>query len=200
MALSDYDNIRTALFVKIQVEEYLQSDGGLRPETLLFSDHFADYELNGDTYTALGKLVSVSSTTSELSPSGSTLTIVISGIPNKSVEEIVKSKIKSSIVNVYRGIFTHSGEFIVDESIVNPVGRFSGFVNNYSLDETWDVDNRLSSNTIIIECSSTVSLLSKKTAGRKTNPTSMKKYFPNDTSFDRVPAIVNAEINFGGAK
>lgn len=200
MALSDYSHIRTALFVKIEVAEYAQLSGQLLPETLLFSDHSNDFTIDGEVYTALGDLVGVSSSMSEISATNSNLTISLSGIPDKSIDDIIKSNFKGSPVTIKRAFFNQSGEFIDDVDTPNPIGRFSGFINNYSLEETWDVDNRLSTNTIILECSSTVTLMSQKTAGRKTNATSMKRHYPNDTSFDRVAAIANAQINFGGAK
>lgn len=198
MALTDYAHIRTALFVKIEVEEYVQSDGSLAPETLLFSDHYADFELfSGETYTALGDLLAITSSIAELTPTSSTVNIQISGIPKTSVQDIVQSKIKSSPVTIYRAFFAQNGELIDDGSTTNPVGRFRGFVNNYSLQEDWNSENRFVSNIINLDCSSTVDVLSKKRNGRKTNPTSMKRYYPTDVSFDRVPALVRANINFG---
>jgi hypothetical protein len=199
MSLSNYSHIRTALFVKMEVTEYLQSDGSFAQTDLLFSDHYKDYDLFvGETYTALGQLLNVSSSSSELTPSSGSLTLTISGIPDRSIEEIIKSKIKSSTVTINRAFFAQNGELINDGSTTNPVGRFNGFVSNYSLFEEWDAENRLSTNTIVFDCNSQIELLAKKTGGRKTNPTSMKKFYPTDTSFDRVPAIVNANINFGG--
>lgn len=201
MGLSDYSHIRTALFVKIEIAEYRQSDGSLAPELLLFSDHYRDLELfTGETYTALGNLMAVTSSTSELSPTSNTVNIQLSGVPVSSVHEIEQSKIKSSPVTIYRAFFTQSGELIDDGSTVNPIGRFRGFVNNYSLNEEWDQVRRFSSVTVNLDCGSTVDVLAKKSGGRKTNPTSMKRHYPNDVSFDRVPALIDANINFGGSR
>lgn len=198
MALTDYSHIRTALFVKIVVAEYKQSDGSLQPETLLFSDHYKDLELfAGETYTALGNLLDITSSTSELSPTSSTVNIQLSGVPKQSIHDIEQSKIKSSEVVIYRAFFAQNGELIDDGTTVNPIGRFSGYINNYSLQEEWDSVNRFTSVTINLDCASTVDILAKKTSGRRTNPASMKKYYPTDVSFDRVPVLVGANINFG---
>jgi hypothetical protein len=201
MALTDYNHIRTALFVKIEVDQYYDAAyGGYRNKDLLFSDHYKDFELfTGETYTALGDLVGVSSSMNELTPTSGTLTLTISGVASQSITEITRTKFNSSRVTVYRAFFTQNGELIDDVSITNPVGRYNGYVNNYTLQEDWDQELRFTSNTISLECSNSVTLLSKKTSGRKTNPTSMKKYYPNDVSFDRIPALVNAKIDFGGA-
>ena len=102
-------------------------------------------------------------------------------------------------MRVYRGIFNAStGAFL---SIAgNPLGRYRGFVNNYSLTEEWDNATRTSSNTLSLICASTVDVLQNKISGRKTNPESMKKFYPTDVSFDRVPNLENATFDFGAPK
>lgn len=201
MAITDYTTIKTALFVKITVDEYLQPGElfDLQPETLRFSDHHVDYELfPGETYTALGTLLNVTSTTRELTPTGSNVSITISGIPQFSTDAIVRSKIKASPVTIHRAFFDQDGTLINDGTTVNPVGRWNGFINNYTLQEEFDSQRRLITNTILLDCSSNVDVLSRKVGGRKTNPNSMRKYFPFDASFDRVPALVGEPIKFGG--
>ena len=81
--LTDLTTVRTALFVKIDVAEYRQaSTGPFFPQTLRFSDHDSEFELfPGETYTALGQLMNVTSTTRELTPTSSTVNVQISGIP-----------------------------------------------------------------------------------------------------------------------
>jgi hypothetical protein len=79
----------------------------------------------------------------------------------------------------------------------NPVGRFFGLVNNYSLQEDYDVTARTSSNTIVIVCSSAVEILNNKLAGRRTNPIDQKSFYPSDLSMDRVPKLVGANYQFG---
>lgn len=198
MALTDYQHIRTALLVKIEVEEYYDRGiPGIVQETLAFTDHFSDYTYDGDTYTALGNLLSITSSTAELTPTSNSVSIAISGIPNDSIIEIVNSKIKASPVTIYRAFFDHEGNFINDGTTTNPIGRFRGFVNNYSLDEEWNQAEKTASNIITLDCASTVDILAKKSGGRKTNPTSMRKHYPNDPSFDRTPILVGANTNFG---
>jgi hypothetical protein len=423
--LTDLTTVRTALFVKISVTEYAQPSGFFAPETLRFSDHDSNFELTpGETYTALGQLMNVTSTVRELTPTSSTVNVQISGIPNSSLNQINSSKFKGSPVVITRGFFNpdgtpfvefdrelasitrigqavlsddelifgttslripnaesgvsatpidlglsdftiegwfrvtdaasltesyifdarnagvnlrrpylqiidsrlvlvagpgSSGEIVLAESAeidldewyyvavvrrfdefklflngtqqgparkdtafrtkvdmgtgalfigtrhaldqsnsrrsmigfmdefrvskvarywledfsqvpqfnndrntllflrfdgingstiflddntpidaTKTVGKFRGFINNIIFQEDWDVERRMSTLTVNFDCSSTVELLSRKKGGRRTNPESMRKFFPGDKSFDRVPAIVNANINFGG--
>jgi len=426
--LTDLTTVRTALFVKIDVAEYRQaSTGPFFPQTLRFSDHDSEFELfPGETYTALGQLMNVTSTTRELTPTSSTVNVQISGIPQSSLNEITRSKFKGSPVTITRGFFNadgtpfvefdrplattvrigqsvlsdveyvfgstslripnsesglsatpvalgtsdftiegwfrvtdaasltesyifdarnagvnlrrpylqivnsrlvlvagpgSGGEIVVAESAeigldewyyfaavrrfdefklflngtqqgparkdtafrtkvdmgsgalfigtrhaldqsnsrrsmigymdefrvssvarywndnftqvpqfnndrntllflrfdggngsinfpddntplnaTKTVGKFKGFINNLIFQEDWDVERRMSTITINFDCSSVIDLLSKKRGGRRTNPNSMRRFFPGDLSFDRVPAIVNANINFGGTQ
>lgn len=194
--LEDYKTIRTANFVKIDVAAYWNGSGFVQ-QSLTFSDHLTDYTFGGDTYTALGKLLSVSATTSELSASSQQLTIMVSGIPNSSIEEIVKSRLKSAPVYVYRGFFNQDGSLINDLDFANPLQRFGGYLNNYTLNEDWDSLNKFASNTITLDCGSNVDVVQRKIAGRKTNERSMRRHFGDDDTFDRVGALVGANIRFG---
>lgn len=195
--LSTYQSIQSNLFVRIDVQEYRTTPtGSYTPLVLRFSDRVGSYTLNGESYTGLGKLMSISQSSSEIRVSGGELTIVLSGIPNSSIAEIVNSKIKGAPVNVYRGVFNSTtGDLLAIDG--NPVGRFIGFVNNYSLTEEFDNVSRTSSNTLVLTCASNVDILANKVAGRKTNPKSQKALYPSDLSMDRVPTLKGATFDFG---
>ena len=194
--LSDFDHIRTATFVKIDIEEYWDGSQFIQ-QTLAFSDHFTDFLFGGNTYTALGSLMDVTSTFSDLQTSTDSVTVVVTGIPNRSIEEIVKSKIKAEPVAIYRGFFNQDGTLITGLNFANPLQRFLGYVNNYTLQEDWDAETRTSTNTIALDIGSQVDVIQRKVSGRKTNPTNMDRYYPDDKSFDNVPALVDQKVNFG---
>jgi len=141
----------------------------------------------------VGALTGVSSTRSELRTSSNSVTVSLSGIPNSSIIEIINSKIKSSRVDIYRAYFDAQ----TNAQIGDVQGRFKGFVNNYSLEEDFDINARTSTNTILLECASNIDVLGNKRTGRKTNPESQKKHFPNDLSMDRVPNLENTTFDFG---
>lgn len=199
MALTDYSSIRTSLFVKWYVEEYWDNSVGLTTATTLrYSDHGNEYDLLGETYTALGDLVSITSTTRGLASTDDSVTITIAGIPDLSRKEILNSRLLGSSIEIRRAWFdSATNELISDGTTDNPVLRFKGYVSNWNLEEDWDAQARMSTNTINIECSSWINLLSQKTSGRRTNPTSMKKHYPSDTSFDRVYRVANTNFDFG---
>jgi len=197
MDLSAYGSIQSNLFVRIEVDEYRTTSGGAYSSTVLrFSDLNVSHTIDGESYIGTGNLMSISSTSSEISATGSELVITLSGIPNSSIFEIMHSKIKGCPVVIKRVLFNATtGEALAIEG--NPLGRFSGFVNNYSLNEEFDNTTRTSSNTLVLTCSSNVSILENKIAGRKTNPQSQKSFYPNDLGMNRVPNLVNAVYDFG---
>jgi hypothetical protein len=195
--LSSYASIQSHLCVRIQIDDYrTTSSGSYTSQTLLFSDSRSNITIDSETYLPLGNLMGITTTTSEIRASGDQLTITISGIPDASIAEIVNSRLKGSSVKVYRMLFNAATGAQLSIS-GNPVGRFFGIVNNYSLQEEYDVASRTSSNTIVIICSSTVEMLNNKIAGRRTNPYDEKGFFPSDLSMDRVPNLVGANFNFG---
>ena len=192
--LDAYTGIRTSLFVKIEIEEYrTTSSAAYTTQTLLFSDHWTTFAYDGDTYTPLGKLLNVTSSQSDLRPTNNSITVAISGIPDSSLSEIIHSKIKGSRITIYRGYFDVGS----NSQLGTTQFRYKGIVNNYSLEEDYDVLEKEASNTILFECLSNVDILGNKIAGRRTNPESMKKFYPSDKGFDNITSIKNRTFDFG---
>jgi hypothetical protein len=166
---------------------------------LRFSDAITTYTIDSESYVALGSLMGITSSASELRVSSNELTITISGVLSDSIAEIVNSKIKGAPVSVYRQFSdATTGTALVTAG--NPSGRFRGFVNNYAINEEWDNLTRVATNTIVFSCASAVGVLERKISGRKTNPESQKRFFATDLSMDRVPNLENATFNFGAPR
>jgi hypothetical protein len=183
--LTTYSSIETAIFISIDVPDY---------ELLTFSNYHRSITIDGVAYTGLGQLLSITETTSELRVSATELTIVIGGVGNTNVSDVLTYGFKGAPVRVIRGIINPvTGQLL---SIAgNPTGKFQGIVNNYSLNE--DYSGQDATNTISFMCTSTVGLLSNKIAGRRTNPVDEKLFYPTDLSMDRVPNLANSNFNFG---
>ena len=191
--LDSYTSVRVGMFVRLQVDKYRTTSGGsYGSQVLRFSDYDSPVTINSEVYTALGEFLSVTSTTNELRPSENPVTIGISGIPTNSINEIVHSKIKGCPISIYRGYFNQAGTLIGTIT-----GRFIGSVNNYSIQEDFDIDSRTSSHILMLECASSVGILSQKISGRKTNPQSQKTFYPSDTAMNRVPTLKGTKFNFG---
>ena len=191
--LDSYTSVRVGMFVRLQIDQYrTSSSAAYSSQVLRFSDYYQPITINAEVYTALGEFLSVTSSTNELRPSENPVTIGISGIPTNSINEIVHSKIKGCPISIYRGYFNPAGELIGTIT-----GRFIGSVNNYSIQEDFNIDSRTSSHILMLECASSVGILSQKISGRKTNPQSQKTFYPSDTAMNRVPTIKGTKFNFG---
>lgn len=195
--LSSYKLLQSNLFVRIDVEYYKQySYSAPEAKILTFSDRRESVTIDEQEYIGLGNFMGITSSQSELRASSSEVTITISGIPNTSLFEIINSKIKGSPVKIYRCLFNAETNEMLDVP-GNPLNRFQGYVNNYSLQEDWDNGTRTATNTIVLVCSSKVDLLTNKVTGRRTNPEDQAKFYPGDKSMDRVPSLIGANFDFG---
>jgi len=191
--LTSYTGLRAATFVRLNIQQYRQTPGGSYTSQILrFSDHNVAFDINGETYTPIGNLLGITDTSSELRSSNQDITITISGIPNTSLGEVLYSKLKGSNVQVYRAYFTQAGS-----QISTTQGRWLGTINNYNIDEEYNVLGTDATNSIQINCISSLNLLEQKIAGLKTNPNSLKTYAVTDTSFDRVPTLIGSQFDFG---
>jgi hypothetical protein len=177
--------IETAIFIKWTIPNF---------ETAYLSDYSAPLTFGGATYTNIGKLLSVGTTTSELKVSPGEISIGLSGIPANSVSDILNREIKGSTIEIYRGFFdptTHALLSLTPNT--NPVLKFKGIVTNYDISDSFEFDTNSFLTTITLTCNSIVEVLSKKTSGRRTNPVD----FPNEDSMKRVQALANSNYNFG---
>ena len=204
--------IGSILLCQIKVDEWrTSSSGAYALNYYRLADKVGTISVPGlgvDFY-GLGQLLSITSSASEIRPSSNEVTVSLSGLTNSALQEFVYSKIKGSQIKIWRGFpaFTTGSDinYVVPATIgggsdPNPVLRFQGFVNNIQFEEQWDTDSRTSSNTIILNCASTVDILQNKISGRRTNPESQKKFYSSDVSMDRVPNLETAFFDFGAKK
>jgi hypothetical protein len=185
--LSAYRAVQPALFVRLEIAGY---------QVLRFSDHDREYILDGELYSNLGSMLSVSTSASELRASASEVSIVISGIPPGAVSEILNNNPKGSPIQIKRAFFDPVSSEILPVA-GNPATKFLGIVSNYAMDEEWDSDAKQSTFTISLICSSVLSTLQNKVTGRRTNPYDQEKFSPGDSGMSRVPTVANTNFQFG---
>lgn len=185
--LSGYRAIQAAMFVRLDIDGY---------DVLRFTDLGRTYTLDGEEYSNLGSLLSVTGSVSEIRATESEFSIAISGIPDNAVAEILNNNPKGSSIVVKRGFFNPlTGALLSVDG--NPAIKYSGLVTNYSMNEEWDFTSQTSSHTIVLICSNIVSVFKNKVAGRRTNPYDQEKFYPGDKSMTRVPTVANSNFQFG---
>jgi len=83
--LTSYTNIESGLFVEIICSKYRTTSSGSYTTTALrFTDRMQPYTIEGGYYSAVGQLLNITSTSSELRVSPNDLTVSISGIATDS--------------------------------------------------------------------------------------------------------------------
>ena len=190
LELSGLKEIETALILKIELKA--------ENEELWASDYYRDLTYDGYTIKGLGSFLSISNSTSELRTSIDPVKVGISGIPNSVISKFLTAKIKGANVKIARGLIDPVTKELLPKFKNGYNLRFIGYVENFEIQEQYDVDTRTATNSILLNCNSFIDLYANKYAGRRTNPADEKFFFPNDLSFDRVPDLVGVEFNFGG--
>ena len=211
--LTGFENIETGLFARMEFPRGTYRTGPNENYNgsqinLTFSDYNRPvYILNEDTdqselYEPLGSLVGITALENEIRASGAPVSMTLSGIPDTSIAEVIHSRIKGCKVVIYRGLFDpDTGNVLNIPGSVNPFGRFTGFVENFSITEDFVWEDGTNSHRVVFELSSNVEILSQKVAGRQTNPESYRysnRYLRlDDPSMDRIVALVGANFDFG---
>ena len=198
--ISGYTDIETCLMARLEVDNYRTTVGGAASAVVMtFTDYYKELTYNAEQYDPVGELLQISASRSELRVSRDSITVTLSGIPNSNLQEILASDIKGSKISIWRAILDKTTGNILTLT-GNPAGRFFGYVNNYNISEEYNILELEGTHTIQLECSSFLNLYSTYVSGRRTNPVDEKLFFPNDTSFDRVPTLIGSNYNFGAPK
>lgn len=169
------------------------------------SNAYTPITWNGNTYNSLGHFINMNEIQDDLRATNNAIQISLSGIPkdpgeaglpgyNSFVDLILQTNIKGSRVQVYRAFFDPDTLALLSNQVSL---RFSGYISNYTLTDSIDVDAKTETNTCVIQCSSIHAVLEKQISGRRTNPTDQKALYPTDTGFDRVITISKTSFDFG---
>lgn len=183
--LSSRTSIEIATLVKWEVPDF---------STAYITDYNSSIVYDGNTYTNIGKLLDISSTSSELKPSPGELSVNLSGIPTNTISDLISQQIKGSDITIYRAFYNatdHTALNVVTGT--NVVLLYKGIVTNYSITDSVNVASQLATSTVVLTCNSIVEVLGVKTNGRRTNIAD----FPNDSNMSRVQALAESTFNFG---
>ncbi len=181
-------NIQHCLLLDIQLNN---------TTTYYLSNHYEAITYNGNDYTQLGYFLQMSEIQNDIKPTNNQVQIALAGVPSDIVPDFpsiaLNSTIKGSRVKIYRAFFQ-------DNALIDAYLRFSGYVSNYALNETWDDQERLTTFTISLQCSNLLAIIERQFAGRRTNEKDQKALYPGDTCFDRIKRLADSSFDFGKKK
>jgi hypothetical protein len=172
--------------------------------TYTIANTYGPITVGGTTYTGLGHFLGFAEIQDDLQATNNSLGMSLSGIPkdpgeaglgtwSSYVSLILNTPLKGSRVQIYRAFINDDWTISSD----NVSLRYDGYVSNFTISDTEDLQNRTESYTCLLNLSSVHAILEKQISGRRTNPTDQKALYTGDTSFDRVPGLINAQFDFG---
>jgi hypothetical protein len=190
--LSSYKHVQQSSFVRMDVPTY---------GTIRFSNHNVPFDIVEQdsvtyTYLPMGILLGISEFNNELQPSAADVTISLSAIDQAFVAGMMGYALKGTPVSIRR-VFFNSDTGVALNISGNPSIRFKGIIANYSFNDEYNQFAGTSTTTVSISCSSLVKVLEQKLVGQRTNDNDRKYFYPNDTGFARVAAIVTSNFDFG---
>lgn len=185
--LSGYRAIQIANYVKLSIPGY---------GDLYFSDDIQPRTIDGITYTNIGQLLYISDKSTELRALEQEITVGISGIPAGSIAQFLTLDPKGSGIEIRQGVFNPATNTLLNIA-GNPLMKFRGLIINYNMEEQWDNASKTQTFTIVLQCTSLMSSITKRIGGRRTNDSDQQQLYPGDLSMSRVATITNAQFQFG---
>ena len=182
-----FDIIQTE-FIRIDLVRF---DGSI--EVVTFSGSYKPETIDGREYTPLGGMLSIGNTQRDLTATGSSLDVSISGIDAENVFIFLSDQYKpiGSRLRIYRGFY--DSNYILTSTQL----RHTGFINSIGIGESLNTQNRTSDHTVTFSTESMKVWAEGKLSGRMTNSVSWKRFAPTDVSMDRVASIEGSYFDFG---
>lgn len=183
----DKRSIQHCLLIDLQVNS---------TTTYYLSNNWQGLIYDGKDYNALGYFLQMSELQNDIKPTNNQIQVALAGVPSTLVPNFpdlaLNSGIKGSRITIYRAFWDS-----YDPNTVDAYQRFKGYVSNYSLNETWDDQERMTSFTVTLQCSNVLAIIERQYAGRRTNEKDQKVFYPTDTGFDRVKILADSSFDFG---
>ena len=163
--------------------------------TYYLSSAYKPVSYGGNTYTELGSFLSVGSLTEDIKTTNGDIALSLSAIPSEAnyMNTVLTTPIKGGSVKIYRAFFDDN----YDYNASNVYGRYSGVITNFNISEEDDFLQGKLNNTITITCASINTILENKVTGQRTALADRQKFFPGDTTFNRVADLQNVQFDFG---
>ena len=153
--------------------------------------------VDSQPFGALGLLMKVGDTQRDIKSTANETIFTMVGIDTAMLGWVLGQQVKGSQIEAWKGFFNTDGESITTGGSGGLYQFFNGYINSFSIQETWMEEIRQFVGVISVNASSIQLILRNRTAGRYTNDNNWQFFSPGDTSMDRVPFITNINYNFG---
>jgi len=190
LPVENTNNIRYADFVRVTTPDAVYRFA-TTPSALTIP------EVDSEPFSAVGILMKVGDTQRDIKSTANETTFTLVGLDTATLGWVLSNQIKGSQIEAWKGFFDTNGALIDTGGQGGLYQFFNGYVNSFSIDETWMEELRQYVGVISVAASSIQIILKNRTAGRYTNDNNWQFFTPGDTSMDRVSFITNINYNFG---
>jgi hypothetical protein len=153
--------------------------------------------VDSQPFTALGILMKAGDTQRDIKSTANETIFTMVGIDTAMLGWVLGNQIKGSQIQAWKGFFDTDGALITTGGTGGLYQFFNGYVNSFSIQETWMEEARQYVGTISVAASSIQLILKNRTAGRFTNDNNWQYFSPGDTSMNRVSFISTINYQFG---
>ena len=153
--------------------------------------------VDSQPFSALGILMKVGDTQRDIKSTANETLFTMVGIDTAMLGWILGNQIKGSQIEAWKGFFDTDGALITTGGTGGLYQFFNGYVNSFSINETWMEEARAFVGTISVAASSIQLILKNRTAGRFTNDNNWQYFNSGDTSMNRVAFVTTINYQFG---
>jgi hypothetical protein len=153
--------------------------------------------VDSQPFDAVGVLMKVGEATRDVKSTANETTFTFVGINQAALGWVLGQEIKGSLIEAWHGFFNTDGELITTGGTGGLYKFFTGYVNSFSISETWMEEVRQFVGVISVAASSTQIILKNRQAGRYTNDNAWQYFNSGDTSMNRVAYISTVNYYFG---
>lgn len=186
----DTNNIRYADFVRVTTPDAVYRFAST-PSAITVP------AVDSQPFGAVGVLMKAGDTQRDIKSTANETTFTLVGIDTAMLGWVLGNQIKGSQIESWKGFFDTNGALITTGGSGGLYQFFNGYINSFSIQETWMEEARQFVGVISVAASSIQLILKNRTAGRFTNDNNWQFFSAGDTSMNRVAFITNINYNFG---
>lgn len=153
--------------------------------------------VDAQPFNALGQLIQIGDVQRDIKSTANETTFTLVGIDTAMLGWVLGQQVKGSQIEAWKGFFDTNGALITTGGQGGLYQYFNGYINSFSITETWMEEVRSFVGVITVSASSIQLILKNRLAGRYTNDSSWQFFNNGDTSMDRVAFISNINYYFG---
>lgn len=153
--------------------------------------------VDANSFNAVGVLMQIGDATRDVKSTANETTFTFVGINQDALGWVLGQEIKGSLIEAWHGFFDTNGDLITTGGTGGLYKFFTGYVNTFSISETWMEELRQFVGVISVSASSTQIILKNRQAGRYTNDNAWQYFNSGDTSMNRVAYISTVNYYFG---